>query len=337
MKTFVGLAFLVLLPALVWSSEPPERVTFEPRALPARVPAPEENPTTAAKVALGKQLFFDPRLSGNNKMSCATCHPPEKAFGDGVERPQGSHGQLLPRNTQGLLNVGFNESFFWDGRAKSLEEQALVPITSPDEMNQQLDLLEVELNQLPGYTEQFMSIFGTRVTREGIARALAAFQRTLVTTDSPFDRFLAGDKNALSPTAKEGLRLFRGDAGCGRCHNGALLSDGKFYRLGVSFRDRGRGEITGKKEDDFKFRTPTLRNIAQTGPYMHDGSIATLDDVVMFYYRGVPASTPSRPLDVEPLFDQSFSEMTALVAFLKSLSGQPPQVEPPALPREPSP
>lgn len=301
--------------------------------LPSKVPTPADNPTTAAKVSLGKQLFFDPRLSGDNKMSCATCHLPDKAYGDGLATAEGDGGKRLARNSQTVLNTAFLDRLFWDGRAASLEEQALGPIESPDEMNQKLGALESELNAIPGYVEQFQDVFKTPVTRTGIAKALAAFQRTLVTGESPLDRYLNGEKAALSGAAKRGLELFTGDAGCIRCHNGALLSDGKFYRLGVASRDKGRGAVTGKREDDHKFRTPPLRNIAETGPYMHNGSLKTLDDVVMFYYRGVPSTAPDgQSLDVEALVGQSFSEIPDLVAFLKSLAGETPVVQPPKLP-----
>lgn len=301
--------------------------------LPKTVSAPQDNPTTTEKIALGRQLFFDPRLSGDNRMSCATCHLPEKAFGDGVALSKGDGDKLLSRNTPTLLNVGFLESFNWDGRAKSLEEQALGPIQSPEEMNQDLAELERELNAVPGYVEQFQKVFKSSVTRDGIAKLLAAFQRTLVTKPSPFDRYLAGDKAALSAEAKKGLELFEGSAGCVRCHQGPLLSDGQLYRLGVSFKDEGLAAVTGKKEDKGKFRTPSLRSIAQTGPYMHDGSKKTLAEVVEFYYRGVPTTTPDGlPLDVQPLLGQSYSEISSLVAFLESLTGEAPKIEPPALP-----
>ncbi len=301
--------------------------------LPKTVPAPKDNPGTPEKVALGKQLFFDPRLSGDNRMSCATCHLPDKAFGDGLARAKGHGDKTLARNTPLLLNVGFYERFDWDGRAKSLEEQALGPIQSPDEMHQDLTELERELNAVPGYVEQFQRIFRTKVTRDGIAKSLAAFQRTLVTKPSPFDRYLAGDKSALSAEAIQGLDLFEGNAGCVRCHRGPLLSDSLLYRLGLTSQDEGLGALTKKKEDKGKFRTQALRNIAQTGPYMHDGSMKTLAEVVEFYYRGVPAATSDRlPLDVSPLLGQSYSEIPAIVAFLESLSGEVPKVDPPQLP-----
>jgi len=301
--------------------------------LPGTVDAPSNNPTTAAKAALGKQLFFDPRLSGNNKTSCASCHLPTRSFADRRARSLGQQGRPLTRNTPTVVNSGFLKHLLWDGRATSLEQQALLPIASPLEMNQDLDDLESELNAVPGYVTQFRRVFDSGVTRTGIARALAAFQRTLVSKPSPLDRFLAGDKSALPGEARRGLELFRGTAGCVRCHNGPLLSDGRFYRLGVSLKDRGRQSVTGKPADAFRFRTPSLRNIARTAPYMHNGSQKTLEDVVTFYYRGVPTTSPDNlPLDVEPLLGNSFSEISAIVAFLESLSSEPLKITPPKLP-----
>lgn len=266
-------------------------------------------------------------------MSCATCHLPDKAFADGLARSPGKGGKQLSRNTPGLLNVAHYDRYFWDGRANSLEDQALGPIESPDEMHQDLMALVDELNAVPGYVERFRQVFGTRVTQEGIGRALACFQRTLVTGPSPFDRYLQGDEDALSPAARRGLALFQGDAGCVECHRGPLLSDGKFYRLGVSFQDQGLAAVTGNPADAGKFRTPSLRNIAQTAPYMHDGSLQTLDDVVMFYYRNAPTSAPDGlPLDIQPLSGQSFTEISDLVAFLHSLTGDVPKITPPTLP-----
>jgi cytochrome c peroxidase len=305
----------------------------ESLSIPQVAPSPANNPLTPDKAALGRQLFFDPRLSGDNSVSCATCHLPDKALTDGLPRGKGTGGKELTRNTPTLLNVGFYTAYFWDGRAGSLEEQALVPIQSLEEMNQDLDALEKELNAIPGYVAQFEAAFESRATRINIAKALATFQRTLVSRNSPFDRYLAGDKNALSEDAQRGWELFQGDAGCIRCHNGPNFTDSKFYRLGTAFRDRGRGAITGEKRDNYAFRTPGLRDVARTAPYMHDGSMQTLYQVVEFYYRGVPSSSPDGlPLDVAPLLGQSYSEISAIVAFLESLSGDSTPVSPPSLP-----
>ena len=301
--------------------------------LPPTTPAPADNPTTPEKVELGKHLFFDPRLSGDNTKSCASCHLPEKAFTDGMPHARVAGGKQLTRNTPSLLNVGFYTSYFWDGRASSLEEQALVPIQSPDEMNQNVDELEEELNAIAGYRTQFQAVFGSPATKANIAKALAAFQRTLISRNSPFDRFLRGGSNALSEEARHGWELFKGDAGCIRCHSGRNFSDSKFYRLGTSVTDRGRGAITGQKREAFAFRTPGLRDVARTGPYMHDGSLETLSMVVEFYYRGVPIqSSDGLPLDVQPLIGQSYSKISAIVAFLESLTGEPIQITPPTLP-----
>ena len=303
--------------------------------LPANVPVPQHNLLTPEKIALGKQLFFDPRLSGGNSMSCATCHLPsvDQGFADGEARSKGAGGKRLSRNTQGLLNVAFYKTLFWDGRADSLEEQALRPIENPNEMNQSLDELERDLNRIPGYVRQFRRVFNTRVSRGGIAKAIAAFQRTLISRNSPVDRFLAGDKQALGSSARNGMELFLGEAGCIRCHHGPLLSDGKYHRLGVSLKDRGREGVTGKKRDRYKFRTPTLRDVARTAPYMHDGSVATLEEVVIFYLRLSPASGPGgETIDIVTRNEVSLDEVDEIVAFLKALNGKPPKVMPPKLP-----
>ena len=293
--------------------------------LPRMAPAPQDNATSENRVELGRQLFFDSRLSGENRMSCATCHVPSKGFTDGLPRAKGAGGKELSRNTPTVLNVGFFSGLLWDGGAASLEEQALVPIESQDEMAQDVDSLVDELAAVPSYAEQFRHAFDRPVNKQDIARALAAYQRSLVSPNSPFDRYLGGEQDALGLAAKEGLELFRGAAGCIRCHNGPLLSDGKYYRLGISRADPGRAGVTGEEQDRYKFRTPTLRNIAETGPYMHDGSLKTLFDVVEFYYRRVPSGgSDGFPPDVEPLLGQSYSEIDAIVEFLESLSGESP-------------
>ena len=330
MNRWLSFSLVLLLPCVLLSQQKEKAKPAALAPLPAEVPAPKNNPTTPAKVELGRQLFFDVRLSGNNRISCGSCHMPGRAFTDGQALSAGADGTPLRRNTRSCLNAGFAARLLADGRAASLEEQALLPIQSPAEMNQPLDELEKELAQVPGYVTQFKAVFGKNPNRQNLARALAAFQRTLVTGPSPFDRFLAGEKDALSADSLAGYDLFRGEAGCIACHNGPLLSDGKFYRLGVSFRDEGRARVTGKKEDRYRILTPTLRNVAQTGPYMHNGSIKTLDDVVMFYYRGVPRlGRDGLAPEIETLQDRSFSEIPLLVAFLEALTGEVPKITPP--------
>ena len=324
-------SIVALLPISVLLSRAEKR---KKKTWPQPVIEPKGNPTSLAKVRLGKQLFFDSRLSGDNKMSCATCHRLEKGFGDGLEVGIGHRGRKLSRNTQTLLNVAYYPKLFWDGRATTLEEQALMPIQSPDEMNQDLTQLEEELNAVTGYVRQFKTVFGTKVTRKGIAKALAAFQRSLVTGPSPYDRYVSGDRKALSAEAKRGMELFFGEAGCSECHTAPTFSDGKFYRLGASFTDKGLESLTGKKKDRYRFRTPSLRNVADTAPYMHDGSLKTLGDVVTFYYRGVPKKTPEGlEMDLLPLTGNSFSEITDIVEFLRSLSGKVTKITIPTLPK----
>jgi cytochrome c peroxidase len=330
MNCWLSFSLVLLLPCVLLSQQKEKEKSAALAPLPAAVPAPTDNPTTPAKVELGRQLFFDVRLSGNNRISCASCHEPGRAFTDGRTLSTGAAGRALSRNTRSCLNAGFATSLLADGRAASLEEQALLPIQSPEEMNQPLDELEKELAQVPGYVTQFKAVFGKNPNRQDLARALAAFQRTLVSGPSAFDHFLSGEKDALSADALAGYELFRGEAGCIACHNGPLLSDGKFYRLGVSFRDEGRARVTGKKEDRYRILTPTLRNVAQTGPYMHNGSLKTLDDVVMFYYRGIPRrGRDGLAPEIESLQDRSFSEIPLLVAFLEALTGEVPKITPP--------
>lgn len=332
-KHFVVLA-LVAFPLLA-AERGNQRPKLDPRLvpLPAEAPAPADNPTTPEKVALGKQLFFDPRLSGNNTMSCASCHKPERWFADGIEWNKGETGVTLVRNTQTCLNVGFYSTFFWEGRATSLEEQALGPIESEIEMNQDLGELERELNAVPGYVAQFQAVFGSKPNRKDVAKALAAYQRTLITGPSPYDRYLMGEDDALSDDAKRGLELFAGKARCIECHNGPNLTDGRFYRMGVSEEDVGRVKATGRKDDRFRFRTPSLRNVAETAPYMHHGLFISLDAVLSFYYNGgADASNYDLPLDAPNLEHRPTSDMQYLLAFLNSLTGTPPDFTPPKLP-----
>jgi cytochrome c peroxidase len=194
----------------------------------------------------------------------------------------------VERNVPTLLNIGLHKALFWDGRTGSLEDQALVPIKDPREMNQDLDELEAELNEVAGYRSQFREAFGTDVTRNGIAKAIAVFERSLVSGPAPLDRYLAGDEDALSHEARHGLELFVGEADCVRCHSGPLLSDGQFYRLGIAGDDPGRAAITGSDVDRGKFRTPSLRNVALTAPYMHDGSRRLCTRWSSFIYEECP-------------------------------------------------
>lgn len=281
------------------------------------IPIARNNPQTPEKVELGKMLFFDRRLSGDGTMSCVTCHIPELGFTDGqaisLSYPTTKHW----RNTQTVLNSAFFKALFHDGRAESLEDQALFPILSAFEMNQNLDYLEEELRAVPDYLEAFRRAFGTDdITRQRIAMALAAFERTLISRNAPIDKYLDGYEGALSAEAKKGLKIFTGKGKCAECHDGVALSDNKYHSLNVpenvafekdprvaaarrfvakfnhfeEFRtlkeDPGRYLIT-KEDSDWKaFRTPTLREISRTAPYMHNGIFETLDEAIEFFDRG---------------------------------------------------
>lgn len=296
-----------------------------PLGLDAYMPVPESNPLTADKVALGRRLFFDTRLSMDGTVSCATCHDPSKAFTDGRRVSVGVAGRPGVRNAPSLVNRGYGAAFFWDGRAATLEEQVLGPIENPDELGSSVAGVLARLSQDEAYPGQFRMAFGRDVRREDFARALASYVRSILAGDAPVDRYLAGDRDALSPDAQAGLRLFRGKANCTACHLGPTFSDERFHNTGVAWAggvlsDAGRAAVSRRPEDQGAFKTPTLRHVGQTGPYMHDGSFARLEDVIDFYDRG---GNPNPHLDPEirPL-RLTAAEKSALLAFLRSLSGR---------------
>lgn len=294
-----------------------------PPGLDLYMPVPEDNPLTAEKAALGRRLFFDSVLSRDRILACASCHRPEHAFGDTLPVARGIDGRRGIRNAPPLVNRAWERSFFWDGQVASLEEQALHPIASPREMDLPLEALAPRLREDPTWVAGFEAAFPREVdpvSPEGVARALATYVRTLQAGDAPIDRFRAGDPEALSPAARRGRRLYFGRAGCARCHAGPTFADGRFHNTGVSWGspDPGRYRVTGREEDRGRFRTATLRELVRTAPYMHDGSLATLDDVVDFYDGG---GTPNPFLSprVRPL-GLTAGEKDDLVAFLRALS-----------------
>jgi cytochrome c peroxidase len=303
-------------------------------ALPA-VPMPADNPQSSAKIELGKKLFFDTRLSLDRASSCATCHSPEKAFADGLPRAKGFKGALLPRNSPTVLNAAYNSAQFWDGRAATLDEQCKGPLLAPAEMNMLDEKHLVDrLNSIPGYRHDFQTIFGGSPSLDSVTRAVAAFERTLVTPNSRFDRYAMGVKTALSDSEKRGLILFIGKAACSECHNGPNFTDNKYHNLGIATAhgtpdDAGRFAVTKNPEDRNAFKTPTLRNIALTAPYMHDGSSATLEEVVELYDRG-GGDAPNKSKLIYKL-DLTAQEKADLVAFMKSLNGTLPQIKAPAM------
>ena len=286
---------------------------------------PADNPYSAASVELGRNLFFDPRLSTNGKVSCATCHPPEHAFAGGDPPPVGVTGRPLRRRSPTVINRAYGRSQFLDGRAATLEAQITGPITAPDEMGTTPAAAAGVIASIAGYGRLFEEAFGDRqVTFERIAKAIASFERTVVSGNSPYDRFLAGDKHALSPAARRGLEIFERSGECAECHSGSNFTDEKFASLGIGPDghppDLGLAGITRKRRDEGKFKVPMLREVARTGPYMHDGRFRTLDEVLEFYRKG---GQPGPRLDsrIAPFFLDAPAK-ASLIEFLESLSGE---------------
>ncbi len=275
-----------------------------PLGLDAFLPVPAANPLTREKVALGRRLFHDTRLSRDQTVSCATCHQARYAFADPRPLAIGVHGRKAGRRSPRILNRVYGKSFFWDGRAATLEEQVAGPIQNPVEM----DLTLAEATARTGLSEL------------DLKNALASYVRTILAGDSPYDRFLAGDRAALTAEAQLGLNLFRGKAGCTACHLGPNLTDERFHNTGIG-ADPGRFRVTANPRDRGAFKTPTLREVAKAPPYMHDGSLLTLDDVVEHYDKGGDSET-NASLDPEMrALRLTTVEKKALVAFLESLSG----------------
>lgn len=276
---------------------------------------PKDNQPTPEKISLGKQLYFDGRLSADNKVSCASCHDPAKGFSNGDKFATGVENKVGGRSSPTVINTAYQTFQFWDGRAKTLEEQALGPIQNPIEMNLPLDAAVAKLNAIEGYKKQFQQVFGTDVTSDGIAKAIAAYERTVLSGDAPYDKFKAGDKTALSEPAQRGMKLFFGAAHCSACHSGYNFTDNAFHNIGVPGKDVGREAISKALGDRGAFKTPTLREIARTAPYMHDGSLKTLEEVVAHYAKG---GTPHEQLDEEIYPLKLTPEQVAdLVTFMK--------------------
>lgn len=299
---------------------------------------PPDNPPTAEKIALGKQLYFDPRLSRDNTISCASCHDPKKGWSNGAAVATGVDGQKGNRSAPSVVNAAFYRFQFWDGRAGSLEEQAKGPIQNPIEMAMTAEEVVKKLDAIPGYREQFQQVFGTEVTFDNIARAIAAYERTVLSGDAPYDRFKAGDETALSEAARRGMKLFFGKAHCSACHTGGNLTDNAFHNVGVGMDkkdyDKGREAISGLGGHRGAFKTPTLREIARTAPYMHDGSFKTLEEVVEHYNKG---GVKNDWLD-EEIYELNLTnqEKQDLITFLKEglSSDSYPLHEPPQLPQQ---
>lgn len=314
-------------------------------ALPAQAPVPQDNPMTPQKIALGKQLYFDPRLSSTGTISCDSCH---NAAGNGTDNrklSQGVNGQLdTPRNTPTVFNAAFDAVQFWDGRAPSLEAQAKGPITNPKEMGMH-DGKELanRLKGIPGYRTAFQQVFGGNdpITFDNVTKAIAAYERTLLTPDSPFDRYARGDANAISPAAQRGFQLVQSE-GCMSCHSGAMfngpqstMGQGSYQKFPVYTHNEyvkkyhlmdhmGRYRVTHKSADKHMWKVQSWRNVALTAPYFNNGSVPTLDEAVR-----VMAKTQ---LDK----DLTTTQVNEIVAFLNSLTGQFPQQTLPHLPQTPN-
>lgn len=286
---------------------------------------PEDNPYSPAKADLGRLLFFDKRLSADDTVSCADCHSPQFAFTDGQATSAGIRGQHGNRSAPTVINRAYSLAQFWDGRAPTLEEQAKGPIANPIEMGNTHEAVVEKIKAIAGYRPLFKQAFGTdEITLDHIAKAIATFERTILSGNSPFDRYKAGNKTALNPSAQRGLAVFFNKAKCDQCHLGINFTDGGYYNLGVSAdkldQDPGRYGITKRDHEKGAYKTPTLREVANTAPYMHDGSLATLETVVEFYNKG---ERPNQFVDerMKPL-NLTDAEKTDLVEFLKALSGE---------------
>jgi len=271
-----------------------------PLGLDLYMPVPEGNPVTEEKVALGRRLFHDRRLSRDGSIACASCHEPERAFSDGRSIAIGVFGRPGRRNAPAIVNRGYGRAFFWDARVQTLEEQVLKPIEDPNEMDLPIDDATARVG----------------LSQDDLSRALASYVRSILSGDSPFDRFVNGERTALSLEERAGLQIFRGKGNCTACHVGPNLSDERLHNTGVAWRE---GVLTDPGGGNGTFKTPTLREVARTGPYMHDGSVSALDDVVAYYDRGGNAN-PFLDSEVRPL-GLTNVEKEALVAFLRTFSG----------------
>jgi cytochrome c peroxidase len=286
-------------------------------------PIPSDNRLTPEKIALGRRLFFDRRLSRDSSLSCAGCHDPKRALTDGRVVAQGVGGAMGTRNTPIIVNRAWGEGFFFDGRAATLEQLALQPFLNPAELGMSPESLLSAIQAR--YRRQFRSTFDAEPSLDLAARALASYLRTVVDGDSPFDRYAAGAPSALSESARRGLRLFQGKAGCGQCHAGPHLTDEEFHDTGVAWRtgtltDEGRFAVTHAAADRGSFKTPTLREISRTAPYMHDGSFATLEEVIEYYDSG-GQKNPALDPKVRPLH-LTAAEKRDILAFLGALEGR---------------
>lgn len=288
---------------------------------PAGIPFPASNPYSPQKRALGERLFHDKRLSADGSIACASCHDRAKGFSDGRTTAIGVPRRPLARHAPTLWNLAWARNVFWDGRARSLEEQVAGPIIAPDEMAQPMDRLVARLAADRDYQRAFAKAFPSdpRVSEDNLKKAIATYERTFVSPLTRFDRWIAGDARALSPQESEGFRVFN-KSGCANCHSGWAFTDYAFYDIGLPSDDRGRGAVLRLEAAEYAFKTPSLREAARRAPYMHDGSLASLDNVVKHYVSGI-ADRATRSPDLRKIA-LSADEQAALVAFLRTLTSE---------------
>jgi len=282
---------------------------------------PPDNPMTPAKVALGRQLFFDERLSGDGTRSCYSCHVCEKGLTDGLGKAIGAFNKQLPRSSPTLWNIGYHKEFYWDGRSPSLEHQAMAAWTGAN-MGAKADEIASKLNTIQGYRGQFQEVFSSDATPDNIVKAIAAYERTIISGDTAWDRFQAGDRSALSESAWRGWNIFQ-HIKCNNCHDGVLLTDQQYHNVGIGMDqkepDVGRFKVTNKPEDTGAFKTPTLRDVARSAPYFHDGSAQTLEDAVDIMLKG---GVQNEHLDRKNLEPRNIlpDQRQALLDFLRALN-----------------
>ncbi|REF87760.1 cytochrome c peroxidase [Methylovirgula ligni] len=314
--------------------DPSDAALRQQYARPATTPYPDDDTYSSAKEALGRTLFFDPLLSGSGQHSCATCHDPKLSFGDHLPLALGDTGHAMAFRTPTLLDTAFIDLYGWTGKFPTLEKVVFAPITAAGNLNLTESTLIARLSAAPVYARAFAAAFPDHaVNRKNISAALATYVRSIHSPEAPFDRWIMGDEDAVSPAAKRGFAIFNGKGNCAQCHSGWSFTDGSFHDVGVGKgKDIGRGAFfpTSVKLR-YAFKTPTLRNVAERAPYMHDGSIATLEGVIDLYDRG-GIDRPSRSELIHPL-GLSAGEKADLLAFLKTLSGETEVAVQPAAPR----